>query len=103
MRDYIAYARTYINPKLSEDASQALIHEYVQMRKIGSGRGQISAYPRQLEALIRLGEAHAKMRLSNVVEVADVQEARRYRELLLSSHIYCKFILFSQVYDFPLL
>lgn len=25
LRDYIAYARNYINPKLSEEASQALI------------------------------------------------------------------------------
>lgn len=77
MRDYIAYACTYVAPKLKEDSSQALIQEYVEMRKIGSGRGQISAYPRQLEALIRLAEAHAKMRLSSEVEVSDVQEARR--------------------------
>ena len=44
---------------------------------MGSGRGQISAYPRQLESLIRLAEAHARMRLSETVEVEDVQEARR--------------------------
>lgn len=77
LKDYITYAKTYMHPKLKEDAAQALIHEYVTMRKIGSGRGQISAYPRQLEALIRLAEAHAKMRLSQDVEVSDVQEARR--------------------------
>lgn len=47
------------------------------MRKMGSGRGQVSAYPRQLESLIRLAESHAKMRFSHKVEVADVQEARR--------------------------
>ena len=32
------------------------------MRKIGSSRGAVTAYPRQLESLIRLSEAHAKMR-----------------------------------------
>ena len=78
LKDYIGYARTYYNPKIGEEAGQALIHEYVEMRKIGSGRGQISAYPRQLESLIRLAEAHARMRLSTTVEVEDVQEARRY-------------------------
>lgn len=56
---------------------QALVEAYVEMRKVGSGRGQVSAYPRQLESLIRLAEAHARMRLSDIVEVDDVQEARR--------------------------
>ena len=42
------------------------------------GRGTVTAYPRQLESLIRLSEAHAKMRLSNSVEELDVAEATRY-------------------------
>jgi len=58
-------------------SGQSLIEAYVEMRKVGSGRGQVSAYPRQLESLIRLAEAHARMRLSDVVDVDDVQEARR--------------------------
>lgn len=62
LRDYLAYARTYIHPSLSEEAGQALVQAYVDMRKIGSGRGAVTAYPRQLESLIRLAEAHAKMR-----------------------------------------
>ncbi len=49
----------------------------VAMRKIGSSRGTVSAYPRQLESLIRLAEAHAKMRLSQIVELVDVEEAKR--------------------------
>lgn len=86
LKDYIAYARGYIHPQLSEEAGMALIQAYVDMRKIGSGRGQISAYPRQLESLIRLAEAHAKVRLSNVVEVVDVEEAKRlHREALKQS------------------
>ena len=47
------------------------------MRKIGMGRGTVTAYPRQLESLIRLAEAHARMRLSNLVEELDVEEATR--------------------------
>uniref|UniRef100_A0A8C3GCG6 DNA replication licensing factor MCM4 n=1 Tax=Cyclopterus lumpus TaxID=8103 RepID=A0A8C3GCG6_CYCLU len=86
LRDYIAYARTYINPKLSEEASQALIEAYVDMRKIGSGRGMVSAYPRQLESLIRLAEAHSKVRFSEKVETIDVEEAKRlHREALKQS------------------
>ncbi|XP_076000568.1 DNA replication licensing factor MCM4 [Genypterus blacodes] len=86
LRDYIAYARTYIAPRLSEEASQALIEAYVDMRKIGSGRGMVSAYPRQLESLIRLAEAHAKVRFSEKVETIDVEEAKRlHREALKQS------------------
>lgn len=77
LRDYLAYAKREFHPKITDKAGQALVEEYVKMRKMGSGRGQVSAYPRQLESLIRLGESHAKMRFSHKVEVSDVQEARR--------------------------
>nr|CAD7265483.1 unnamed protein product [Timema shepardi]CAD7568690.1 unnamed protein product [Timema californicum] len=86
LRDYIAYAREHIHPKLSELASNRLVQAYVDMRKVGSGRGQITAYPRQLESLIRLSEAHAKLRFSQTVEVLDVEEAwRLHREALKQS------------------
>ncbi|KAM5157663.1 DNA replication licensing factor MCM4 isoform 1-T1 [Mantella aurantiaca] len=86
LKDYIAYARTYVHPRLSEEASQALIEAYVDMRKIGSGRGMVSAYPRQLESLIRLSEAHSKVRFSSKVETIDVEEAKRlHREALKQS------------------
>jgi DNA replication licensing factor MCM4 len=38
---------------------------------------RITATTRQLESMIRLSEAHAKMRLSETVEVSDVDEAVR--------------------------
>merc|ERR1719154_128145 len=86
LRDYLSYAREQVQPKLSEEASQSLISAYVDMRKVGSGRGQVTAYPRQLESLIRLAEAHAKVRLSNTVTIADVDEAwRLHREALKQS------------------
>lgn len=86
LRDYIAYAREHIHPKLTEPSQQKLIQAYIDMRKIGAGRGQISAYPRQLESLIRLAEAHAKVRLSQTVEIEDVDEAwRLHREALKQS------------------
>lgn len=86
LRDYLAYAKEHIHPVLSELAQQRLIQAYVDMRKVGAGRGQISAYPRQLESLIRLSEAHAKIRLQPVVGVEDVEEAwRLHREALKQS------------------
>lgn len=86
LRDYLAYAKEHIQPVMSEEAQQRLVQAYVDMRKVGSGRGQISAYPRQLESLIRLAEAHAKVRLSQRVEILDVEEAwRLHREALKQS------------------
>ena len=78
LKDYINYAKRYINPRISEEAGQAFVEAYVMMRKVGSGRGQVSAYPRQLESLIRLSEAHARMRYCDTVELADVEESKRY-------------------------
>ena len=41
LKDYILYAKTFVEPKLSEEAGQSLIQTYVEMRKTGSGRGQV--------------------------------------------------------------
>merc|ERR1719376_563438 len=86
MRDYLKYAKQTYKPTLSDGAGMLLTQNYVEMRKIGSGRGQITAYPRQLESLIRLSEAHARMRFSDTVELLDVEEASRlHREALKQS------------------
>ena len=86
LKDYIAFAKNFVHPKLSEKASKKLIDSYVDMRKAGAGKGLISAYPRQLESLIRLSEAHAKIRLSNQVDEDDVDEAiRLHREAIKQS------------------
>ncbi|GAA35808.2 minichromosome maintenance protein 4 [Clonorchis sinensis] len=88
LKDYISYAKTNYQPKMSEEAGEYLVREYVEMRKLGSGRGQISAYPRQLESLVRLAEAHARLRLSNEVTADDCREARRLqREALKQAAI----------------
>uniref|UniRef100_A0A8C4Y3N3 MCM AAA-lid domain-containing protein n=1 Tax=Gopherus evgoodei TaxID=1825980 RepID=A0A8C4Y3N3_9SAUR len=56
---------------------------YVNMREIGGGGGMVSAYPCQLESLIRLAEAHAKVRFSNKAETIDVEEAKRLHQEVL--------------------
>lgn len=60
---YINHARK-ISPVISEEAGQAFINFYVSMRKSGSvgGSNVVSFTTRQLESMIRLSEAHAKMR-----------------------------------------
>ncbi|CAO3669152.1 unnamed protein product [Umbelopsis ramanniana] len=78
---YISYARNKCNPVLGEDAARRLIDCYVELRKQGEDRSssekRITATTRQLESMIRMSEAHARMRLSPTVEVSDVNEASR--------------------------
>lgn len=44
---------------------------------VSASEKRITATTRQLESMIRLSEAHAKMRLSETVEASDVHEAVR--------------------------
>ncbi|KAL9108584.1 MAG: hypothetical protein Q9227_006670 [Pyrenula ochraceoflavens] len=78
---YISHARQTCHPTLSPPARQSLVDSYVSMRSLGAdpraSDRRITATTRQLESMIRLAEAHAKMRLSETVEVEDVEEAVR--------------------------
>ena len=80
---YIAFARHHCFPAISQLAEDTMISKYVEMRKLGSSRNTITASPRQLESLIRLSEALAKMRLSETVEQYDVHEASRLIKVAL--------------------
>jgi replicative DNA helicase Mcm len=82
LRKFIAYARKNCKPVLSDEAVERIKDYYVQMRSSGSDDGGIKTVPisaRQLEGLIRLAEASAKVRLS---DVANVEDAERAIELL---------------------
>lgn len=78
---YISYAKSNIQPVISREAAQELVDCYVAMRALGqdvrAAEKRITATTRQLESMIRLSEAHAKMRLSEIVTKDDVHEANR--------------------------
>jgi DNA replication licensing factor MCM4 len=87
---YVTYAKAAIKPVLNEEASREIVKAYVELRKAGQGnRNQstrITATTRQLESMVRLSEAHAKVRLSNEVTKEDVFEAcRLLREAIKAS------------------
>lgn len=81
LKKYIAYARKNVQPILSKEAMEEIKRYYVKMRRtIGRGSESEGIKPipitaRQLEALIRLSEAHARMRLSEVVTKEDAKAA----------------------------
>lgn len=78
MRKYVAYARKNVFPVMEDAAKRHLIEFYTGLRKTGEGKN--SAVPvtaRQLEALVRLSEASARVRLSNVVTLKDAKRTTR--------------------------
>lgn len=77
LKKYIGYTKR-INPKLSDAAIVEIKKYYLKMRSSGGteeGIKTIPISPRQLEALVRLSEAYAKLRLSNEVEKKDARKA----------------------------
>ena len=79
LRKYISYARKRQSPKLTEEASNEIKDFYISLRN-QSVRADTEIKPipitaRQLEAIIRLSEACAKLRLSDKVECEDARRA----------------------------
>lgn len=90
MKKYIQYCKARCSPRLSQEAGEVLTSSYVKIRDdvrkqaiaaSGSSDGDTqTAIPitvRQLEALVRLSESLAKMRLDDEVKSEDVTEALR--------------------------
>ncbi|WP_048098218.1 minichromosome maintenance protein MCM [Archaeoglobus sulfaticallidus] len=71
LRKYIAYAKRTVFPVLTKDAMDRIIEYYVNLRN-SSKESSVTITARQLEALIRLAEASARLRLSDEVTVEDV-------------------------------
>lgn len=88
----VAFLKAYIQfakegkPKLTERAQQMVSERYVQLRaeqhEEARGKHGFFVTARTLEAIVRLSTAHAKLRLSPVVEDLDVKAAM---ELLRAS------------------
>lgn len=85
LKRYIAYSRSRASPRLSEEASELLRNNYVSIREQMRGKEfgddesekTVPITVRQLEAIVRISEAIAKMTLSSVVTENHVVEALR--------------------------
>ena len=79
LRKYIAYARKYVHPKLSPEAAKVLQDFYLHLRRHRQGPNATPITTRQLESLIRLTEARARLELH---EVASEQDAKDVVEIM---------------------
>jgi len=90
LKKYVSYARRYIRPQLTPEAAKLIEEFYVNLRQASLTTGEgttisaIAITPRQLEALIRLTEAHAKMALKQKATIEDAEEAIRLMMTTLS-------------------
>ncbi|MBY8979964.1 MAG: minichromosome maintenance protein MCM [Candidatus Lokiarchaeota archaeon] len=75
LKKYIKHARRKCFPVLSEDAKEKIKEFYLQLRgQYDSEDAIVSILARNLDALVRLSEAYAKMALRNKVLKSDVGE-----------------------------
>jgi replicative DNA helicase Mcm len=72
-RKYVAYAKRSCYPILSAEAKEALVTYYLKLRGIAEPNKPVPVTARQLEALVRLAEASARIRLSNYIEQTDAE------------------------------
>ena len=76
LRKYIAYARKNVNPQLTDEANEILKEFYVSTRNSNpEEQGPVPITARQLEAIIRLAEASAKIKLKETVDKEDAEKA----------------------------
>jgi replicative DNA helicase Mcm len=71
LRKYVAYAKRNCYPTMTEEAKTAIRDFYVDMRTQGSDDSAVPVTARKLEALVRLAEASARIRLSDRVTTED--------------------------------
>jgi len=79
LRKYIAYAKQKVKPKLTQEAVDEIKEFYVNLRNSGDADGEsvkpIPISARQLEALVRLAEGSARVRLSEKITKKDAKRA----------------------------
>jgi len=76
LRKYIIYAREHIHPRL-DISDDKIANLYAMLRKESELTGSIAITIRNVESMIRMAEAHAKLHLRSVVTDGDVGEATR--------------------------
>ncbi|KAM5246056.1 DNA helicase MCM8 isoform 2-T2 [Ctenodactylus gundi] len=84
LRKYIGYARQYVNPRLSPEAAQVLQDFYLELRKQSQRLNSSPITTRQLESLIRLTEARARLELREKAtkeDAEDIVEIMKYSML----------------------
>ncbi|WP_281195119.1 LAGLIDADG family homing endonuclease [Halorubrum sp. F4] len=76
LRKYVAHAKRSCYPTMTEEAKELIEEFYVDLRSKGADEdAPVPVTARKLEAIVRLSEASARVRLSDTVEREDADRA----------------------------
>jgi replicative DNA helicase Mcm len=85
LKAYIMHARKHYNPLVTEKAQKKLQEYYMNLRETSANQqGTISITPRQLEGLIRLTEAHARIALKTQAGEEDAEAAVSMMKVMMA-------------------
>lgn len=87
-RKYVAYSKRSCYPMLSDEAKEALVNYYLKLRGIAEPSKPVPVTARQLEALVRLAEASARIRLSDAIDKSDAERVIRIVDACLRQIAY---------------
>jgi replicative DNA helicase Mcm len=87
-RKYVAYAKRNCFPRLGVEAREALIEYYMKLRSLADANKPVPVTARQLEAIVRLAESSARIRLSPVIEKSDSERTIRIIDTCLRQVAY---------------
>ncbi|KAH9621154.1 hypothetical protein KSS87_006341 [Heliosperma pusillum] len=96
LRKYIAYARTFVFPRMSRSAAEILQSFYLRLRDRNTSADGTPITARQLESLVRLAEARARIDLREAITDQDALDVVE----IMKESLYDKYVDEHGVIDF---
>ncbi|PIN18479.1 DNA replication licensing factor, MCM6 component [Handroanthus impetiginosus] len=96
LRKYIAYARTYVFPRMTKPAAEILQKFYLRLRDHSTSADGTPITARQLESLVRLAEARARVDLREEISTQDALDVVE----MMKESLYDKYVDENGLVDF---
>ncbi|KAL8140722.1 hypothetical protein V2J09_006743 [Rumex salicifolius] len=96
LRKYISYARTYVFPRMTKPAANILQNFYLKLRDHNTSADGTPITARQLESLVRLAQARARLDLREEITEQDALDSVE----IMKESLYDKYVDEHGVIDF---
>ncbi|KAL7136597.1 hypothetical protein ABFS83_10G040500 [Erythranthe nasuta] len=96
LRKYIAYARTYVFPRMTKPAAEILQKFYLRLRDRNTSADSTPITARQLESLVRLAGARARVDLREEISTQDALDVVE----IMKESLYDKYVDENGLVDF---